>query len=61
MEKIFEIARKFRLVLFVITIAAFVILASAKCQAFYPPDLVPHIDFPELPTKPEDPYDDGTL
>jgi len=60
MEKIFEIARKFRVILFVITIVAFVVLGLSKCQAFWPPDMVPHIDLPELPTKPENPYDDGT-
>lgn len=55
MEKIFELARKFRLALFIITVAAFAIVATAKCNAFWPPDMVPHgPHFPEPEKHPDD-------
>lgn len=49
MESIFEMARNFRLVLFVIA----VVVICAKASAFWPPDLVPHVEIPELPGQPE--------
>jgi len=45
MEKMFEMARKFRLFIFIITIGA--ISAVNISDAFWPPDLIPH--GPELP------------
>lgn len=61
MEKTFELARKFRLCLAVLTIAIFALMATSKVHAFWPPDLIPH--GPEIPDHPipKNPHDDGTL
>lgn len=59
MEKIFEIARNFRLVLVVIGVAALIICSYAS--AFLPPDLVPHPHIPDAPTKPGPSYPDDHI
>jgi hypothetical protein len=55
MEKMFELARKFRLAVMVIGIGAIIISNSAS--AFWPPDWVPHPIVPDDTgvKKPSDP------
>lgn len=43
MEESFELARKFRILFFIIIVIAF----AVKAYAFWPPDLVPHPHIPE--------------
>ncbi len=61
MEKSFELARKFRLGLAILTLVVFTLIAASKATAFWPPDMVPH--GPEVPDHPipKNPHDDGTI
>lgn len=52
-QKIFEIALKTRVAIYVIGTIA-LLLCARECKAFWPPDMVPHPMPPEMPHEPDD-------